>query len=80
MPLLSFLLSHYLLTSQIILHQGKFVGIEEPLVYRAENENVSLDLVFFSIIPQESCHCVLGSEIIGVWVKYEGEIVEDLLV
>ena len=49
-------------------------------MYRAENENVSLDLVFFSILPQESCHCVLGSEIIGVWVKYEGEIVEDLLV
>ena len=80
MPLLSLLLSHYWLTSQIILHKGEFVAIEESLVHRAENENVSLHLVFFSILPQESCHCVLGSEIIGFWVKYEGEIVEDLLV
>ena len=53
MPLLSFLLSHYLLTSQIILHQGEFVVIEEP-----ENENVFLNLVFLTILPQESCHCV----------------------
>ena len=70
MPLLSFLLSHYLLTSQIILHQGEFVVIEEP-----ENENVFLNLVFLTILPQESCHCVLRSDIIGGWVKYEGEVV-----
>ena len=65
MPLLSLLLSHYWLTSQIILHKGEFVAIEESLVHRAENENVFLDLVFFTILPQESCHCVLRSEIIG---------------
>ena len=50
MPLLSLLLSHYWLTSQIILHKGEFVAIEESLVHRAENENVFLDLVFFSIV------------------------------
>ena len=46
-----------------------------------ENENVFLDLIlFFTISPQESCHCVLKSEIIGGWVQYEGEVVEDLFV
>ena len=31
-------------------------------------------------LPQESCHCVLRSEINGVRVKKEGEVVEDTFV
>ena len=41
---------------------------------------VFLNLLFFTVLPQESCHCVLRSEINGVRVKNEGEVVEDTFV